>query len=34
MQHRPVFITGFYIQDRLKYDFKKSRTNQRAALAS
>jgi len=27
--HRPVFIVRSYIQDRLKHDLKKSRTNQR-----
>ncbi|KYN26938.1 hypothetical protein ALC57_03279 [Trachymyrmex cornetzi] len=29
---RPVFIVRSYIQDRLKYGLKKSRTNQKAAL--
>ena len=31
---RTIFIIRSYIQDRLKYGLKKSRTNQKAALAS
>ena len=32
--HRLVFTVRSYIQDRLKYGLKKSRTNQKTALAS